>query len=250
MGFDEYLKRSLLQLNIDILDEQTEQFRKYYELLLVWNSFMNLTAITEEKDVIDKHFVDSILACRYFDHPENEVDHTKGKDHVLSVIDIGAGAGFPSVPLKILFPDLRLTLVDSLNKRVKFLNELISVLKLKEVSSVHARAESLARDESHRQKYDLCLSRAVANLSTLSELCLPFVRCGGLFISYKSADSKAEIEESEKAINVLGGRIRSIEQSVIPYTDIQRSFVIIEKEKNTPKKYPRREGIPSKDPIR
>ncbi|MCR4740562.1 MAG: 16S rRNA (guanine(527)-N(7))-methyltransferase RsmG [Lachnospiraceae bacterium] len=236
--FDEHLKRSLSQLNIAVTEGQLSKFYRYYELLTEWNAFMNLTAITGQDDVIDKHFADSILLSRYTD-----------LNAVESVIDIGTGAGFPSVPLKIIFPHIKLTLVDSLNKRIRFLDTLISSLELRDVSTIHSRAETLAGNNEYRERYDLCVSRAVANLSSLSELCLPFVRCGGYFISYKGNDADEEIKNAGRAINILGGIPERIEKTEIPYTDISRTFVIIGKEKNTPKKYPRKEGTPVKDPL-
>lgn len=232
--FDEKIK----QLNLTCDDHQKEQFEAYYELLVEWNSFMNLTAITEWDEVIVKHFVDSVaLGSRMDLHKE------------MTVIDVGTGAGFPGIPLKIMFPELQVVLLDSLNKRVKFLNEVIDRLGLEGITAVHSRAEDGARKAEYRDHFDLCVSRAVANLSTLSEYCLPYVKVGGQFISYKSGDVMEELSASKKAINVLGGKQKDCIKLDLPGTDIHRSFVVIEKMKPTPKAYPRKAGTASKNPI-
>ena len=199
---------------------------------------MNLTAITEFEDVLEKHFLDSIAVARFVDMTGD-----------LSVIDLGTGAGFPGMPLKIMFPNLKITLADSLNKRILFLNEVIDALGLEGVTTVHGRAEDLAADQNYREKYDYCVSRAVANLSTLSEYCLPFVKVGGSFISYKSGEIEEELSAAKKAIFLLGGQVKEVIPFRLDGTDINRSFVMIEKVKKTPKAYPRKSGIPSKKPL-
>lgn len=231
------------KINIDISDEQIKQFEKYYEFLVEKNKVMNLTAITEKEDVILKHFIDSIAVIPYL----KELDFFE-KDN-LSIIDIGTGAGFPGIPLKIMLPNVKFTLLDSLNKRISFLNEVIDLLGLNNIVAVHGRAEDYAFDNIYREKYDLCVSRAVANLSTLSEYCIPFIKKDGMFISYKAGDSEEEINNSKNAIKLLGGKINKVEEFVLPESDANRVFVIIKKINNTDKKYPRKAGIPSKKPL-
>lgn len=227
------------QLGIELTDNQYEQFIKYYEMLIKWNEVMNLTAITEFDEVIVKHFVDSISLIK-------AIDITKK----IEIIDIGTGAGFPGIPLKIAYPNLKITLLDSLNKRVGFLNEVINELELKDIEALHGRAEDYAKAGQLREKYDLCVSRAVANLATLSEYCLPYVKVGGKFISYKSEKLSEELAVAEKAIGILGGKINTQIEFVLPETEIYRTFMIIDKKKETPKKYPRKAGTPSKDPLK
>lgn len=231
------------KINIDITDKQVSQFSTYYEMLIEKNKVMNLTAITEKEDVIVKHFIDSVAIIPYL----KEKQILSGKD--ISIIDIGTGAGFPGIPLKIMLPDVNVTLLDSLNKRVGFLNEVINELDLKKISAIHGRAEDIAVDNTHREKYDLCVSRAVANLSTLSEYCLPFVKVGGYFISYKAGDSEEEINKSKNAIKLLGGKINKVEDFILPESDACRVFVMIKKLESTNKKYPRKAGVPSKKPL-
>ena len=199
---------------------------------------MNLTAITEYKDVVQKHFADSLTLV-----PVCKLTGTG------ALLDVGTGAGFPGIPLKIAFPDLRITLLDSLNKRVKFLNQVIEELALSQIQAYHGRAEDFARRKEFREQFDFCVSRAVANLASLSEYCLPFVRVGGLFISYKSGNSGEEIAKAQKAIQVLGGHMREVKEFWLPDSDISRSFVMVEKKKATDKKYPRKAGLPGKEPI-
>ena len=231
-------EKDLEELNINLEKRQICQFLKYYELLVEWNSFMNLTAITDFDEVIKKHFIDSLSLVKAIDLSKN-----------YSVIDIGTGAGFPGIPLKIAFPNLEITLLDSLNKRIKFLNEVIEKLGLENIETIHGRAENFAKDKNYRQSYDLCVSRAVANLSTLSEYCLPYVKIGGKFISYKSEKITDEINAAKKAINILGGNISGQVDFNLPDSDIYRNLFIIEKIKDTPMKYPRKAGLPSKEPI-
>lgn len=236
-NLEKFLK-GLEELQIELSDNQIQQFIRYYEMLVEKNKVMNLTAITEPEEVIDKHFVDSLAINKIVD-----------LKNVKSVIDIGTGAGFPGIPLKIAFPWLEITLLDSLNKRIKFLDEVVDALRLEQIKCIHGRSEDIARQEEHREKYDLCVSRAVANLSTLSELCIPFVKKGGEFISYKAANSQEEIEQAENAISKLGGRLAGVQELILPDTDMGRIFVCIKKEKNTGKKYPRKAGTPGKEPL-
>ena len=228
----------LEKLDINLSDKQIEQFMKYYELLVEWNSFMNLTAITEFDEVCKKHFVDSVSLIKAMDLSKE-----------LSVIDIGTGAGFPGIPLKIVFPNLKITLLDSLNKRIKFLDTVIEELALANINTLHGRAEDFAKPGKLRETYDLCVSRAVANLSTLSEYCLPYVKVGGFFISYKSEKIDEESEAAKKAISVLGGKVKDQVAFTLPDSDIYRNLYMIEKVKETNKKYPRKAGLPSKEPL-
>ena len=231
------------KINIEISDDQINCFEKYYELLIEKNKVMNLTAITDKEDVIVKHFIDSIALIPYL------TDKGININNKLKIIDIGTGAGFPGLPLKIMMPDVKFTLLDSLNKRVSFLNEVIDELKLKDIEALHGRAEDYASDNKYREKYDICVSRAVANLSTLSEYCIPFVKEDGFFISYKAGESEEEINKSKNAIKILGGKINKVEEFVLPGTDVSRVFVFIRKLELTDKKYPRKAGVPAKKPL-
>ncbi|HJD45654.1 MAG TPA: 16S rRNA (guanine(527)-N(7))-methyltransferase RsmG [Candidatus Mediterraneibacter norfolkensis] len=231
-------ENGLNELGIALSLKQREQFDQYYNLLVEWNKVMNLTGITDYDEVNLKHFIDSLSIVRIID-----------MDSVRKVIDVGTGAGFPGIPLKIAFPDMEIVLLDSLNKRVKFLNEVISKLGLKKICAVHGRAEDIARDKSYREQFDLCVSRAVANLSTLCEYSLPFLWISGSFVSYKGEYSENEIKQAEKAINVLGGEISDINRFKLPGSEIGRSLIKIEKIKKTPGKYPRKAGLPSKSPL-
>lgn len=238
-------KKDLEELHISLSDVQIAQFFTYYEMLVEKNKVMNLTSITKFDEVMKKHFIDSLSLVKVYDLSGN-----------ISVIDVGTGAGFPGIPLKIVFPDLNLTLLDSLNKRVAFLNEVIENLGLQNVVTVHGRAEDFAKPGLMRETFDLCVSRAVANLSVLSEYCLPYIKVGGKFISYKSdkinvelGDSKSELTESENAISVLGGKLVEQREFTLPFSDIYRNLVVIEKSRPTPKQYPRKAGTASKKPI-
>lgn len=228
----------LEKINIKLSALQTEQFLKYYELLIEKNKVMNLTAITEYDEVISKHFVDSLTIIKVINMDRN-----------IRILDMGTGAGFPGIPLKIAFPDIHVVLLDSLNKRVNFLNEVIGELGLKNISAVHGRAEDFGRVEGYRESFDLCVSRAVARLATLSEYCMPYVKVNGFFISYKAGNLQTELDESKKAIGVLGGNIEQVESFNLPGTDMDRTLIKIRKTGKTPKAYPRTSGKPSKEPI-
>ncbi len=236
----EIIKDKLEKLNLNIVITETilNQFLDYYNTLVEWNTFMNLTAITDLDQVVEKHFVDSIVLGQYLDLNKME-----------TMIDIGTGAGFPGLPLKIMYPHLHLVLVDSLNKRIEFLKEMIAKLQLENVKAVHGRAEELARDENYRAQFDLSVSRAVARLSSLTEYCMPFVKVGGIFAAYKSSEIEQEVEESKKAIQLLGGELAEIKIFPLSDTEYKRSLVMINKRKQTPKKFPRKSGIPTKQPI-
>lgn len=231
--------KNLSELNVILTDAQIEQFLIYYEMLLEWNEMMNLTAITEYDEVMKKHFIDSISLVKAYDVFQS-----------VSVIDVGTGAGFPGLALKIAYPNLKLTLLDSLNKRIQFLNAVIERLSLKDVKTIHGRAEDLAKPDQLREQFDLCVSRAVANLSTLSEYCLPFVKVGGQFISYKSEKISEETDAAKKAISLLGGKVNRQVEFKLPDSDIYRNLFIIDKIKQTPGKFPRKAGMPAKEPIR
>lgn len=236
----EIFEKDLKQLHLELSKKQILQFISYYELLIDWNSRMNLTAITEFEDVLKKHFIDSLsLISAVSDLAQKQYD----------LIDVGTGAGFPGIPLKIAFPNLKITLLDSLNKRIQFLNEVIYKLELQDIEAVHGRAEDFAKPDQFRERYDLCVSRAVANLATLSEYCIPFVKPGGFFISYKSEKVNVELEEAKKAISVLGGSFQKNIEFLLPHSDITRNFIVIQKKNKTPLKYPRKAGLPSKEPI-
>ena len=227
------------KIGISLSEKQISQFMTYYDLLIEWNSFMNLTAITEFNEVIDKHFIDSLAICEYVDFKNGD-----------SLIDIGTGAGFPGIPLKIVFPELRITLLDSLNKRIKFLDTVIESLGLENVETIHGRAEDFAKQQSYREKYDFVISRAVANLATLSELCIPFAKEDKYFVSYKAEKCNEELEEAKKAISILGGKVEKQIEYKLPDTDMNRNLLLIKKVKSTPKKYPRKAGTPAKEPIK
>lgn len=239
MNREELLKAGAASIGVELTDQQIEQFIKYYEILVEWNSFMNLTGITEYEEVIKKHFVDSLALCKAID--VNQVN---------SLIDIGTGAGFPGIPLKIAYPYLEVTLLDSLQKRIKFLDEVVNQLGLEKVETIHGRAEDFAKPSMKRETYDLCVSRAVANLASLSEYCLPYVKVGGYFIPYKSGKVEEELEESKKAVFLLGGKIEEEVKFMLPDSDISRSLIKIKKVGATPKKYPRKSGLATKEPIK
>ncbi|MDD3173050.1 MAG: 16S rRNA (guanine(527)-N(7))-methyltransferase RsmG [Herbinix sp.] len=225
------------KLNITLTEGQKQQFMDYYELLIEWNKVMNLTAITTLSDVVIKHFVDSLTLAKII-RPTSE-----------KILDIGTGAGFPGIPLKIVFPDTNIVLLDSLNKRLQFLNEVISKLGMKNIITLHGRAEDYGRDPEYREQFDLCVSRAVAKLSSLSEYCIPYVKKGGFFISYKSGNIDEELESSQRAIKLLGAKVEQVSEFILPDTDIGRTLVVLKKTEHTPKIYPRSAGKPSKEPL-
>ena len=234
-----FLEKGCGDLGISLSEEQKEKFLSYYDFLTEKNKVMNLTAITEFEEVVIKHFLDSISCVK-------AVDFSKTG----SMIDVGTGAGFPGIPLKIMFPDLSVCLLDSLQKRVTFLDGAIALLKLSDIHAVHFRAEEAARNPEYREKFDLCVSRAVSNLSTLSEYCLPFVKTGGFFISFKSGKIKEELENAGNAVHLLGGKIEKTETFFLPGTDIERTLVVIRKVRPTSGKYPRKAGTPLKEPLK
>lgn len=229
-------RNSMNSIGIELTNSQLNAFETYYDMLIDRNKVMNLTAITEFDEVMDKHFLDSVYLFRSI---KLEADY--------KLIDIGTGAGFPGIPLKIVFPELKITLLDSLNKRVGFLNDVIDELNLNDIEAIHGRAEDIARDKTYRASYDIAVSRAVANLSTLSEYCLPFVKIGGKFVSYKSGDCADEVDNAKSAIHLLGGKINKIDE--FSYSNNSRSFIVIDKVMNTSNKYPRKAGLPSKKPL-
>ncbi len=232
------MKEEASQMGLTMTAAMEEQFSKYYSLLILWNQSVNLTAVTAFDDVVEKHFLDSIILCRYLK-----------LDSGWKMADIGTGAGFPGIPLKIMFPELEVVLIDSLQKRVRFLEEAICQLHLEGITAVHGRAEDLARDGNYRGQFDLAVSRAVANLSVLSEYCLPFVKRGGVFAAYKSGEIDCEAAQAKAAWNLLGGGLHAVHKFQLPHTDYERSFVLIDKLGDTPNKYPRKAGTPAKQPL-
>lgn len=230
MNNKQLLKDLSKQINIELTDEQIDKFEKYQDLLLDWNEKINLTAITEENDIIIKHFIDSLTISKFF----------KDND---KIIDVGTGAGFPGVPLKIANKKLKVTLLDSLNKRIIYLDDVIEKLELKNVETIHGRAEELSRNVKYREQYDVVTARAVANLKTLSEYCVPFVKLGGLFVCMKGSNIEEELENAKEHIKELGCTIENIEEFVLPNTDMKRNIIIIRKVKNTDKKYPRKKIV-------
>ena len=234
--FIEEFEKCLEKMQIKFSEEQYNQFYKYMNLLIEWNKKINLTAIIEPKEIILKHFVDSLTIAKYIE--ENK-----------KVADVGTGAGFPGIPLKIYRKDLKITLIDSLNKRLNFLNEVISELELKEITTVHGRAEELGQNKEYRERFDIVTSRAVANLYTLSEYLIPFIKKDGKCIYMKTLEVDEELQKAKRAINILGGKIINTDKFYLPESEIGRSIVVIEKEKQTPIKYPRKPGTPSKEPL-
>lgn len=234
------LKNGFDQIHLTLQNHQYEQFLQYYEMLIEKNKVMNLTSITEFEEVIHKHFVDSVVNF------EKMVDNSKK----IMLIDVGTGAGFPGIPIKIVYPSVKVVLLDSLNKRIKFLQEVIEELRLEDIVTVHSRAEDAGRNGEYREKFDYCVSRAVANLATLSEYCLPFVKLGGYFISYKAGEIEDELEQSKNAIQLLGAKIEKQENFILPDTDIHRTMIYIKKIRPTSQRYPRKSGMPSKDPLK
>lgn len=235
---EKLFKEALKEKNILLSDNQMNQFHDYYELLVEWNEKVNLTAITDKEDVYLKHFYDSVSASFYYSFEKD-----------LTLCDIGAGAGFPSIPLKICFPNLRVTIVDSLKKRINFLETLISKLKLENVTVIHSRAEDIGQNKIYREHFDLVTARAVARMSVLSEYCLPLCKVGGTFIALKGSNSEEELIDAKKAIHVLGGELIQNNLFQLPKENSDRAIIIINKTKKTKKTYPRKAGTPQKNPI-
>ena len=233
-------KNKMIQLakiiDIDFTETQIEKFYEYMNLLLEWNEKINLTAITEIDDIILKHFIDSITVLKFIDDES-------------SIIDVGTGAGFPGIPISIMKENTKVTLLDSLNKRINFLNEVSRKISLNNVNTYHGRAEDFAQNNKHREKFNIAISRAVANLTTLVEYVIPYVKIGGYCICMKGPGVDEEINQAEFAIKELGGRIEKIDSFLLPNSDIERNIIIIRKYKETPKKYPRKAGVPSKSPM-
>ena len=233
------LQTALEQLNIPYTEETLEKYRLYMEGIIEWNEKVNLTSITDKDEFIKLHFIDSIMSV-----PTEEFQKAK------KIIDVGTGGGFPGIPLALAAPDKEFVLMDSLNKRIKIINQLCEEIGITNVTAVHARAEEMAKNKAHRQKYDLCVSRAVANLSTLSEYCLPFIKQGGWFLSYKGPDTDKELADAKKAIKILGGQIDREELASLESSGLEHKIIFIKKVKDTPAKYPRKAGTPSKDPLK
>ena len=231
-----YLKKLSLEIDIKLNDKEMDDFSNYMNLLLEWNEKINLTAITDKKEIILKHFIDSLSIHKYIRENEN-------------ILDIGTGAGFPGIPLSITKKNNSFTLVDSLNKRINFLNEVIQKLKLKNVNTIHSRAEDLGKNKKYREQYDIVTSRAVANLTVLVEYLLPFVKIGGYCICMKGPNIEEEINESKFAIKTLGGKIEKVDSIILPDSDFERNIILIRKESNTPNKFPRKAGMPIKSPL-
>ncbi len=232
------LEEILKSSDLECTEVQVEKFEIYKNMIQEWNKKINITSITEDAEIYMKHFVDSIIVKKYFN-----------MDKVDKMIDIGTGGGFPGIPLKIIYEEMEVTLLDSLKKRIIFLDEVVETLELEDVELIHGRAEDFGTDEEYREQYDLSISRAVAPLNILSEYCIPFVKVGGCFISMKSGDVDKEIEESVKALEILGGRVKETIKYQLPGTDISRSIIIIEKFRDTPDKDPRKAGKPTKKPL-
>lgn len=230
-------EQGLKELNLDLSDTQMQQFMDYYEMLVEKNKVMNLTAITEVSEVIKKHFIDSLTMIRVISLKDQKL------------LDLGTGAGFPGIPLKIAFPDLDVVLLDSLNKRLLFLQEVIEKLQLKKITTLHGRAEDYGKNPKYREQFDLCVSRAVAKLSSLSEFCIPYVNKDGFFISYKSGKVEEELISSEKAFKLLGAKVETVNSFLLPGTEIERSLIVIRKVEKTPRNYPRGAGKPTKEPL-
>lgn len=234
----EMLKQAMEAFGYDSSADTLGRFEKYMQLILEWNEKVNLTAITERDEFIKKHFIDSLCCLPHEEYKQSE-----------TVIDVGTGAGFPGMPLAIVSPDKKFILVDSLNKRIKILNEIIDELGLKNVEAVHGRAEELARNKLYREQFDICVSRAVSRLSVLSEYCLPFVKKGGWLAAYKGPDADREIDDARSALGKLGGKVIEIKNTEMDQFGISHRIVYIQKTMNTPKIYPRKAGTPEKKPL-
>lgn len=235
----EKLERALTQLGVEYTPKMIQQFREYMEGILEWNEKINLTAITDPDEFVVKHYIDSVLAAG-----QREVKDAR------RVIDVGTGAGFPGIPLSILFPEKAFVLMDSLNKRLKVIDDLCGRIGILNVTTVHSRAEELARNPKHRACYDLCVSRAVANMATLAEYCLPFLCKGGYFLAYKGPDYQEELARAKGAVRILGGEFLEAREAEIADFDLSHKILYIRKVKDTPAKYPRKAGIPSKEPLK
>lgn len=234
--FKNIMKTNVKLLSIELSDVQLEQFYQYMNILIEWNKVMNLTGITAPEEIITKHFIDSLTVLNKINRNDR-------------IIDVGTGAGFPGIPIKIAFPETEIVLLDSLNKRINFLNEIISVLKLDKIKTIHGRAEDYGKDKKYREMYDVSIARAVAPLNILLEYLIPFTKVGGKSLCMKGANSEEEICSSKRAIEILGGKLVHTEEFFIPGTDMKRRIVEIEKTKKTETKYPRKAGIPSKEPL-
>ncbi len=233
---EDFKKDFCLYFEEEIDDNKIQKFYDYMNLLVEWNKKINLTAITEEKDIILKHFVDSLTVLKYIKYNKN-------------IVDVGTGAGFPGIPLAIMNDSLKITLVDSLNKRINFLNEVCSKIKLKNTKAIHSRAEEFGQDNNYRESYDIAISRAVSNLTVLAEYLLPLVKVGGKIICMKGPDIEEELKQAKSAIDILGGKFERCDNFCLPKSDISRNIIIINKIKETPKKYPRKAGTPVKTPL-
>ena len=234
--FNQYFKEMLEKIDVKLNDKQIEDFYCYMNELVEWNKNINLTAITEQNEVIQKHFIDSLTILKYLE------DNSR-------IIDVGTGAGFPGIPLKVSNETLDITLLDSLNKRILFLDNIIEKIRLSKIKTVHSRVEDAAINPQYREKYDVATSRAVAQLNVLLEYLLPLVRVGGKCICMKGGNIEEELQNSKKALEILGGKVEKIESFELPNSDIKRNIIIIKKVKNTPKAYPRKAGTPSKKPL-
>ncbi len=232
----ELLIKGLTHYKTEISDTQVVQFEKYMELLKEWNKKINLTAIEDDREIVIKHFIDSVSIVPYISNEDKKI------------IDVGTGAGFPGIPLKIVNPKNDITLLDSLDKRIKFLNEVINSVNITQISAIHGRAEDFGANPLYREKYDIAVARAVSNLPVLLEYCLPFVKINGIFIAMKGSNTE-EFENCNKALDILGGKIEKIEKMELPFTNIERNVVVVRKFRQTPTKYPRKAGKPSKEPL-
>lgn len=234
--FAQQMTRYANEIGIQLEEEQLKQLYQYMKRLLEWNKKMNLTAITKEEEIILKHFIDSFTIAKYLKKDKK-------------IVDVGTGAGFPGIPLKIIRPDLEILLLDSLNKRILFLEEVIKELKLTKINTIHSRAEEFGRNKRYRESFSYATSRAVANLSTLAEYLLPLIEIGGYGIAMKGSEIEEEVKKSKKAISVLGGKIEKIDSFLLPKSEIKRNIILIKKEKKTSLQYPRKAGTPGKEPI-
>jgi len=238
MKYFDIMNQSSNNEGLQFSEKKYEQFMKYKDLIKEWNEKVNLTAIKEDEEIVKKHFIDSIKVFKF-----KELKNAK------NIIDIGTGGGFPGIPMKIIKPEINIVLLDSLNKRINFLNIVIQELQLERIKAIHGRAEDFGKDINYREQFDLCVSRAVAKLSSLSEYCLPYVKVGGYFISYKSGKVQEELDMSVNAFQILGAELKEVSEFMLPNTDIERTLVVLQKKATTPNKYPRSAGKPSKDPL-